>query len=135
MIIRHANTEHQAPGKSSQFTGQAVGDAILPATDGVVINTVTFAPGARTHWHSHERGQILVVLTGYGLICTDGEPPAPLRPGDWVWIPPGERHWHGAGPGTFLSHTAISLGATQWSDEVTDAEYATQPHPHEGHQQ
>jgi len=132
MIIRHANTEPQAPGKASQFTGHAVGDAVLPATDGVVINTVTFAPGARTRWHSHERGQILSVIAGYGLICTAGEPPAPLRAGDWVWIPAGERHWHGAGPDTFLTHTAISLGATQWSDEVGESEYGATPHPFEG---
>lgn len=132
MIIRHANQAHQPPAKPSQFTGQAVGDSILPATDGVIINTVTFAPGARTHWHSHERGQILVVLAGYGLICTAGEAPEEIRAGDWIWIPPGERHWHGASPGTFLSHTAISLGSTDWSDEVTEAEYTVTPHQHEG---
>ena len=73
MIIRHANTEHRAPAKPSQFTGRAVGDSILPATDGVIINTMTFEPGARTHWHSHEHGQILSVVTGYGLICTAGQ--------------------------------------------------------------
>jgi quercetin dioxygenase-like cupin family protein len=132
MIIRHANTEHQSPGKRSQFTGEVIGDLVLPSTDGVVINTVTFAPGARTYWHSHDRGQILVVLTGYGLICSEGEPPAPLRPGDWVWVPAGERHWHGAAPGTFMTHTAISLGPTSWSDEVTQDEYTATPHQHEG---
>lgn len=132
MIIRHANTEHRAPGKASQFTGHAVGDGILPSTDGIVINTVTFEPGARTHWHAHEQGQILSVVTGYGLICTAGEQPQPLRAGDWVWVPPGERHWHGAGPDTFMTHTAISLGATQWSDEVSAEEYASAPSPVEG---
>lgn len=126
MIIRHANTTPQPPGKRSQFTGQVVGDLVLPSTDGVVINTVTFAPGARTHWHDHEHGQILAVLSGYGLICTAGESPRRIRAGDWVWIPPGERHWHGAASDTFLTHTAISLGATRWADEVSDAEY-TQP--------
>ena len=132
MIIRHANTEHRAPAKPSQFTGRAVGDSILPATDGVIINTMTFEPGARTHWHSHEHGQILSVVAGYGLICTAGEAPEALRAGDWVWIPPGERHWHGAGPSTYLTHTAISLGATQWSDEVSAEEYASAPRPVEG---
>jgi quercetin dioxygenase-like cupin family protein len=132
VIIRHANSEHRPPGKASQFTGQAVGDAVLPATDGVIINTVSFAPGARTHWHSHERGQILVVTAGYGLICTHGEAPRPIRTGDWIWIPPGERHWHGAAPGTFLTHTAISLGSTDWSDEVTEDEYTASPNLDEG---
>lgn len=129
MIIRHANEERVAPGKASQFTGQASGDSVLPATDGVIINTVTFEPGARTHWHTHEHGQILFVQAGYGLICTDGLPPERLRTGDWVWIPPGERHWHGAGPDSFLTHTAISLGSTSWSDEVTPADYAAEPTP------
>jgi quercetin dioxygenase-like cupin family protein len=133
MIIRHANSERHPPAKASQFTGHAVGDSILPSTDGIVINNVTFEPGARTHWHSHEHGQILHVVSGYGLICTAGEPPEPLRTGDWVWIPPGERHWHGAGPASFMSHTAISLGSTQWSDEVTAEEYASAPRQVEGH--
>jgi quercetin dioxygenase-like cupin family protein len=131
VIIRHANTEHTPPAKASRFTGQAVGDSVLPATDGVIINTITFSPGSRTHWHSHERGQILVVTAGYGLICTAGEAPRRLRTGDWVWIPPGERHWHGATPGTFLTHTAISLGATEWADEVAEDDYSAPPQ-HEG---
>lgn len=132
MIIRHQNTSPQPPAKPSQFTGHAVGDAIMPSTDGVIINNVTFEPGARTHWHTHEHGQILHVISGYGLICADGEQPQTLRKGDWVWVPPGERHWHGASPTTFLSHTAISLGATQWSDEVTAEEYSEAPRA-EGH--
>lgn len=125
MIISHTNLVRQAPGKASQFTGLALGDSVMPATDGVVINTVTFEPGARTHWHEHEGGQLLHVLSGYGLICTAGEPPEELRAGTWVWIPPGERHWHGARADSFFTHTAISLGTTRWSDPVTDAEYST----------
>lgn len=124
MIIRHANEHRVPPGKTSNFTGQASGDSILPATDGVIINTVTFEPGARTHWHEHERGQILFVQAGYGLICTSGLAPEPIRTGDWIWIPPGERHWHGAAPDSFLTHTAISFGATVWDVPVADEEYA-----------
>lgn len=127
MIIRHANEGRVPPGKASRFTGGASGDSVLPATDGVIINTVTFEPGARTHWHQHEHGQILRVDAGYGLICTAGEAPERIRPGDWIWIPPGETHWHGAGPDSFLVHTAISLGATVWADEVTAAEYEAEP--------
>jgi quercetin dioxygenase-like cupin family protein len=127
MIIRHANQRRVAPGKASNFTGEASGDSVLPATDGVIINTITFAPGARTHWHHHEHGQILRVDAGYGLICTHGQQPEPIRAGDWIWIPPGERHWHGAARDSFLTHTAISLGSTVWADEVTAAEYETTP--------
>lgn len=133
MIIRHANTERSVPGKASQFTGDALGDSILPATDGIIINQVSFSPGSRTHWHEHESGQILLVVSGYGLICSEGESPRTLRPGDWVWIPAGERHWHGAGPDSYLTHTAISLGATRWSREVTAEEYSEASHESEGH--
>jgi len=129
VIIRHANATLQTPGKASQFTGRAIGDAVLPTTDGVTINTVTFEPGARTKWHAHESGQILFVVTGYGLICSAGESPQPLRAGDAVWIPPGERHWHGATPESFFTHIAVSLGPTHWSDEVEPHEYlAAWPH-------
>lgn len=133
MIIEHANTQPSRPGKSSQFTGVAIGDAVLPTVDSVTINTVTFEPGARTHWHSHESGQILQVVSGYGLICTHGERPRALRPGDTVWIPAREQHWHGASPDSFLTHTAISLGPTHWDHEVTEADYLTEPiTDHEG---
>lgn len=110
--------------KSDTFTGTVWADPVLPATDGVVINTVFFAPGARTFWHHHEHGQILHVLAGSGLVCSDGGPVQPLRPGDVVWVPPGERHWHGAGPGSYLVHLAISLGTTVWAEEVAGAQGA-----------
>lgn len=122
-IIRsedHAGTTGK-PG--SQFTGEAWPYLTMPSTDGVVINTVTFSPGARTYWHSHEKGQILQVLSGQGLICIEGEAPQIIRQGDTVWCPPGEQHWHGASPDAVMSHTAISLGETQWAQKVTEKEY------------
>ncbi|MFD0745556.1 cupin domain-containing protein [Phytohabitans flavus] len=85
--------------------------------------SVFFAPGARTYWHSHEKGQILVVTAGSGLVCSAGGVPQLLHPGDTVWVPPGEAHWHGGGPETYLVHLAISLGQTGWRDAVTDDEY------------
>ena len=109
------------------FTGEVWADPVLPTTDGVTINTVFFPPGGRTFWHRHERGQILHVLAGGGLICSFGERPRPLRPGDVVWVPPGERHWHGGAPGSFLIHLAVSLGTTSWEQEVAEAEYSTSP--------
>lgn len=124
MIIVHPSQQAGTAGKrGSQFTGDAFPYLTMPATDGVVINTVNFTPGARTFWHSHERGQILVVLAGRGLIQAEGEPVQVLQAGDTVWTPPGESHWHGAAPNSYLVHTAISLGTTSWAEAVTDAEY------------
>ncbi|MET7399120.1 cupin domain-containing protein [Dactylosporangium sp. NPDC005572] len=106
--------------RSATVTGEAWFDPVLPATDATTITTVFFAPGARTFWHHHEHGQILQVLAGRGLICTAGEQPQVIRAGDTVWVPPGERHWHGAAPDSFMTHTAISLGTTHWAEEVAD---------------
>ena len=89
----------------------------------MTINTVSFTPCARTYWHSHEKGQILIVLAGRGLIQSDGGPVWVMRAGDTIWAPPGERHWHGASAGSFVIHTAISLGATSWAEAVSDDEF------------
>ena len=128
MIHLRAGQRSGTGGKTgSQFTGSVFNFLTMPATDGVTINTVSFNPGARTYWHSHTSGQILQVIAGQGLIQSDGEPAHYLRTGDTIWIPAGERHWHGATPDSFMTHTAISLGPTSWSDEVTDEHYSNSP--------
>lgn len=132
IIVPPAEQAGTAGKQGSRFTGTAHPYLTLPSTDGIVINTVNFTPGARTHWHTHERGQILQILAGRGLIQSEGGPVETVRAGDTIWVPPGERHWHGAAPDSFLTHTAISLGATDWSDPVDDADYlrtATQGRP------
>jgi quercetin dioxygenase-like cupin family protein len=124
MIIVSPDDQAGTAGKvGSQFTGTVFPYLTMAATDGVTINTVNFTPGARTYWHSHEKGQILQVLAGRGLIQSAGTPVREIRAGDTVWVPPGETHWHGAGPESYLVHTAISLGVTTWADPVSDAEY------------
>ena len=114
----------RSPGRPSTqrktVSGEAWFDQVLPATDGTTIATVSFAPGARTFWHSHENGQILQVLSGRGLICAHGGSPEVISAGDTVWVPAGERHWHGAAPDSVMTHTAISLGETRWAEEVID---------------
>jgi quercetin dioxygenase-like cupin family protein len=105
------------------FTGAVAAYGVMPATDGISITSVTFPPGARTFWHSHERGQILQVVCGLGLFQTEGKPVQYLRAGDTVYIPKDERHWHGATPETTMTHTAISMGVTKWEDEVSAADY------------
>jgi quercetin dioxygenase-like cupin family protein len=89
----------------------------------VLINNVFFAPGARTHWHMHHQGQILVVTAGGGRARARDGSGGELAAGDIVWIPPGEEHWHGAAPDSYMLHLAISLGGHDWLDPVTDGEY------------
>ncbi|MGH3374639.1 MAG: cupin domain-containing protein [Actinoallomurus sp.] len=111
--------------RSSTFTGTVWADPVLPVTDGTTINNVFFTPGARTHWHRHEAGQVLHVTAGGGFVCAQGGDPQRLSAGDTVWIAPGEKHWHGAAPDSYLIHLAISLGTTAWHEPVDDDEYPT----------
>jgi len=111
--------------RTATFTGLVYVDPVLASADGVAVNRVFFGPGSRTYWHSHERGQLLQVISGLGLICAEGDLPWSLEAGDVVWAAPGERHWHGAGPETLMLHLAVSLGTTTWLDPVSDADYGT----------
>jgi quercetin dioxygenase-like cupin family protein len=109
--------------RGATFTGAVWADPVMPSTEGVTINNVFFSPGARTHWHSHQHGQVLQVSAGQGWICKDGEAPQPIRSGDVVWIGANERHWHGAAHDSYMVHMATSLGQTNWADEVTPQDY------------
>jgi quercetin dioxygenase-like cupin family protein len=122
-IIKGGRSGAPSAQRTETFTGTVWGDPVLPQTDGVLINSVSFAPRARTHWHSHDGGQILIVTSGAGRVFTrDGEG-GEIAVGDVVHIPPGVEHWHGAGPDSTMVHTAISLQGHDWLDAVTDAEY------------
>jgi len=123
IICRGGNPRLPTQRRTGTFTGLVFGDPVLAETDGTLINDVFFAPGARTNWHSHERGQILIVISGSGLICQHGGDIQVLNAGDLVWSPPGVMHWHGAGPATSMLHRAISLGETTWLSDVSDEEY------------
>jgi quercetin dioxygenase-like cupin family protein len=120
-VIRGRQEGAISEQRRENATGAVWGDPILPRTDGVSINHVFFSPGGRTHWHTHEFGQVLYITGGEGRVCKDGEEPQALRAGDVVWIAPGERHWHGATGTTFLSHIAISIGTVQWQEAVAGA--------------
>lgn len=93
--------------------GRLLGDArmllfdIPRAETELTAMTVELKDGARTAWHSHPRGQILVAIAGLGQVQVDGEDVVELRPGDSVWAPPAERHWHGAAPGHDFTYTSI----------------------------
>ena len=112
-------------GPTEWFTGDvfidtvALGHGSSPTTVGLVH----FTPGARTAWHAHTIGQTLYVTEGEGRVQSRGEPVATLRPGDVVFTPGQEWHWHGAAPDRFMTHLAVSEGGAEWGPHVTDAEY------------
>jgi quercetin dioxygenase-like cupin family protein len=114
-------------GDPGTFSGRVMMDGLLADGDedapNVRVNSVVFEPGGRTFWHSHAGGQVLLVGTGRGMIETRDGHRHGLRPGDIVWAAPGEEHWHGATPDSFVAHTAISLGETRWMEEVAGDRY------------
>jgi quercetin dioxygenase-like cupin family protein len=91
--------------------------------DDVRASTIFFSPGARTFWHTHERGQFLQVLAGSGVVCTRAGASQLITAGDVIWAPPNEEHWHGAAPESFMVHTAITFGASERTADVTDGDY------------
>lgn len=126
--ITRAGATPSGKGPPDWFTGTVRIDPLFgPDPDRVAGALVTFEPGARTAWHTHPLGQTLVVTVGLGWVQHDGGPVEEIRPGDVVWIPPGERHWHGASPSTAMSHIAIQEKlngvAVTWLEHVTDAQY------------
>jgi quercetin dioxygenase-like cupin family protein len=121
-VIRSRRDVTSSTGGST-FTGTVWKDPILPRTsDGIGIANIHFAPGARTHWHTHEGGQILIVVAGEGLVG-DADGTVRIAAGDIAWTPGGTPHWHGATADRYMVHTAISLAGVAWSDAVTDEDY------------
>ncbi|MGH8868115.1 MAG: cupin domain-containing protein [Actinomycetes bacterium] len=118
------------PGTASEnrtdtFTGTVWADPILAEKNpALTANTVCFTPGARTYWHSHGEGQVLIVTHGRGFVQNRDEEKALITVGDVVYVPPDEEHWHGAADDSLLIHVAISLGQTKWTSEVEEALYA-----------
>jgi quercetin dioxygenase-like cupin family protein len=129
MQITRSGSQPSARGPADWFTGTVRIDALFPvhAPARAAGNTVTFEPGARTAWHTHPLGQILIVTAGFGLVQRAGGPIEEIRPGDVVWFEPGEKHWHGASPATAMTHVAVqeSLNgkAVEWMEQVSDEEY------------
>jgi quercetin dioxygenase-like cupin family protein len=111
------------------FTGDvwvdavALGHGATPTT----IGLVHFTPGARTAWHAHGVAQTLYVTEGEGRAQSRGEPAVTIRAGDVIFTPAGEWHWHGAAPGHFMTHLAVSEGGAQWGEQVSDADYTGEP--------
>jgi 4-carboxymuconolactone decarboxylase len=129
MQITRSGSQPSQSGPANYFTGSVRIDSRFqgsaPARVGGGI--VTFEPGARTAWHTHPLGQTLIVTAGCGWVQPDGGPKEEIRPGDVVWIPPGEKHWHGATATTAMSHIAIAEAlegkSVDWMEKVSDAHY------------
>ena len=129
MEIFRAGQAPSREGPADWFTGQVRIDALFnpAAPDRVQGASVSFEPGARTAWHTHPLGQTLIVTAGLGRAQRAGGAVEEIRPGDVVWFAPGERHWHGASPGTAMTHIAIQEvqdgKVVDWLEHVTDADY------------
>ena len=129
MEIKSSGSQPSGKGLAEYFTGAVSVDSLFqaPAPARVVSATVTFEPSARTAWHTHPLGQTLIVTAGSGRIQRWGGPIEDIRPGDVVWIPPAEKHWHGASPATAMTHIAIQEqldGKTaDWMEKVSDEQY------------
>lgn len=129
MDIKRNGSSPSVRGPSDWFTGAVRIDTpfngTAPARAGGAI--VSFEPGARTAWHTHPLGQMLIVTAGLGLAQRDGGPIEEIRPGDTVWFAPGEKHWHGAAPNVAMTHIAIAETldgrAVDWLEHVSDTEY------------
>jgi quercetin dioxygenase-like cupin family protein len=129
MEIKRAGSQASGKGPAEWFTGTVRIDPLFTAPDPAMVAEalVTFEPGARTAWHTHPLGQTLIVTSGCGRAQKWGCPVEEIRPGDVVWFAPGEKHWHGAGATTAMSHIAIQERLdgkmVDWLEHVSDEQY------------
>ncbi len=129
MDIKRNGSQPSGKGSAEWFTGTVRLDPLFTAPEPARANgaSVTFEPGARTAWHTHPLGQTLIVTAGCGRAQRWGGPIEEIRPGDVIWFPPGEKHWHGAAPTTAMTHIAIHEQldgkAVDWLEQVSDEQY------------
>jgi quercetin dioxygenase-like cupin family protein len=135
MDIRPSETIPTNRAPAEYFTGTVWLEMLIeaPAPARLRAARVTFEPGGRTAWHTHPLGQTLYVLSGVGFVQSWGEAARIIRPGDVVWIPPGEKHWHGARAGNAMTHLALQEaldGSTAaWLEQVSAEQYAEASRP------
>jgi quercetin dioxygenase-like cupin family protein len=129
MEIKRLGSEPTGAGPVEYFTGAVRVDRLVDAPEParIMAAAVTFEPTARTAWHTHPLGQTLIVTAGVGRVQLWGGPVQEIRPGDVVWIAPGEKHWHGASSGTAMTHIAMQEKldgkAVDWLERVSDEQY------------
>jgi len=134
MEIKRNGSRPSAKGSVENFTGAVRIDPLFQAPDPARATgaLVTFEPGARSAWHTHPLGQTLIVTAGLGWTQCWGGPIEEIRPGDVISCPPGVKHWHGATPGTAMTHIAIQERdangkVVEWMEKVTDEQYRAGP--------
>ncbi len=131
MQITRAGTVPSKRMGADAFMGTVWQDPIVEAPSPARLRSarVTFEPGARTAWHTHPLGQTLHVIAGVGRFQTWGQPPIEIRAGDTLFIPPGEKHWHGATPTTMMVHIAMQEALegshVTWMEHVSEADYTS----------
>jgi quercetin dioxygenase-like cupin family protein len=129
MEIKRSGSQSSSKGPADWFTGTVRIDPLFEAPEPARVRcaNVTFEAGARTAWHTHPLGQILIVTAGCGLAQRWGGPIEEIRPGDVIWFSPGEKHWHGATPTTAMTHIAIveqlEGKSADWMEKVSDEQY------------
>jgi quercetin dioxygenase-like cupin family protein len=129
MEIRRNGSQPSVKGPADWFTGTVRIDPLFQPTAPArtAAASVTFEPAARTAWHTHPLGQTLIVTAGCGWAQRWEGPLEEIRPGDVIWFPPGEKHWHGASPTTAMTHIAIQESlegkVVEWMEKVSDEQY------------
>lgn len=128
ILVNHNSEQSTQQAPDAYFTGTVYLKLLFPADDPLFSGgLVTFTPGARTAWHTHPKGQMLLITEGIGLVQEQGGPIEQFTAGDTVWIPSGVKHWHGAAPNALMSHIAtaekVDNSAVVWLEKVTEQEY------------
>jgi quercetin dioxygenase-like cupin family protein len=129
MEIKRIGSQPSGKGPADWFTGTVRVDPLFQAgaPARAAGASVTFEPGARTAWHTHPLGQTLIITAGCGWVQRVGGSIEEIHPGDVVWFPPGEKHWHGATASTAMTHIAIQESldgkVVDWMEKVTEEEY------------
>ncbi|MFP8965010.1 cupin domain-containing protein [Pokkaliibacter sp. CJK22405] len=129
MIVQRASDNEAIKGPTDWFTGEVRIDKMFtaPEPSRLGMAVVNFAPGARTNWHTHPVGQVLLVTDGVGWTQCEGGPKTEIRAGDLIWCNCGRRHWHGATDKTAMQHVAMQESQNgspvEWMEPVTDEVY------------
>jgi len=130
ITITRVGSQPSTEAPAEHFTGSVKIELLFNDPSRAIATSVTFAPGARTAWHTHPYGQTLFITSGTGWIQKWGEPIVEIRKGDVIWIPAGTKHWHGATPTSSMTHVAITEqldgNAVTWMEKVSEEQYRKQ---------